>query len=397
MLRVLLISPFFFPEEISTGKYNTTLARSLVRHGHHVTAIVSYPLYPDWQPTRSDSGVPGVNIHRGGLWVRYPRSAVFRRIILEFWFALFTIKAVWGERNRTDVAVFVFPPNIFALLARRLLPTRARKVGIIHDLQGVMATATESHFRKLVARVMRSVERHAFCSCDQLICLSESMRDEVSHTYGIAPNKLKVHYPFATMPDLRQRDGGVAALFPKGYTHIVYSGALGEKQKPIELVALFRAACEARGDVMCHIFSGGPLFMQISRAGAKTIDSRLQFHGLVPECALDTLYSCSTVQVIPQAPGTGAGAFPSKLPNLLAAGVPVFAICDEDSELARVVKETSFGTAVHSWNKQQCVAELLGFADRVKGEDREQRRIDAARYVAEKFDVAGLVKTIIGQ
>jgi hypothetical protein len=48
--RLLLLSPFFFPEPISTGRYNTFLVQALVDKGVHVDVICFHPLYPNWRP-----------------------------------------------------------------------------------------------------------------------------------------------------------------------------------------------------------------------------------------------------------------------------------------------------------------------------------------------------------
>ncbi len=66
--RVLFLSPFFYPEMISTGKYNSYLVKVLVNRGYSVDVVASHPLYPDWKPKISKADLQGCTIHRGGLW-----------------------------------------------------------------------------------------------------------------------------------------------------------------------------------------------------------------------------------------------------------------------------------------------------------------------------------------
>jgi colanic acid biosynthesis glycosyl transferase WcaI len=63
--KILIASPFFYPEPISTGKYSTFLAEKLVEKDHDVTVICSYPFYPAWQPKFTRKTLAGVRIMRG--------------------------------------------------------------------------------------------------------------------------------------------------------------------------------------------------------------------------------------------------------------------------------------------------------------------------------------------
>lgn len=58
--KILLLSPFFYPELISTGKYNTSLAKALVKHGHSIEVVTSFPLYPTWRPQKCYEVMEGV-------------------------------------------------------------------------------------------------------------------------------------------------------------------------------------------------------------------------------------------------------------------------------------------------------------------------------------------------
>ena len=103
--QILIVSPFFYPELISTGKANQHLAEAFVAEGHGVTVVCSHPLYPAWMPVQSSAQIPGMTIVRGGAGVRYPQAMPLRRLKLEAWFAFFAARSVWrrektGERRR---------------------------------------------------------------------------------------------------------------------------------------------------------------------------------------------------------------------------------------------------------------------------------------------------------
>lgn len=98
------------------------------------------------------------------------------------------------------------------------------------------------------------------------------------------------------------------------------------------------------------------------------------------------------VQVIPQVKGTGPGAVPSKLPNLLAAGVPVFAMCDKDSELAEVIRESQAGVAIDNTDLDLWVEQFL---IRVGQTPHAVFRSRARDYVYKKFNLDRLIATMV--
>ena len=85
--NILIISPFFFPEPISTGKFNTDFAIALQKKGHQVTMLCYHPFYPDWKIKQSNSKLKGIEIIRGGSNLIFSNKTTVRRLVLEFSFA----------------------------------------------------------------------------------------------------------------------------------------------------------------------------------------------------------------------------------------------------------------------------------------------------------------------
>jgi colanic acid biosynthesis glycosyl transferase WcaI len=392
-MRLLLVSPFFYPEAISTGRYNTVLAEELVRSGAEVDVIASHPLYPTWRPARSGEQLPGMRIFRGGAWMRYPRQQVVRRIALELWFFLHVAWRLVRRRSLTDRVVQVFPPNLFALAVSWLLPRRVQRVGIVHDIYGVMARP------RWVRRAVAWMERRAFRSCETLVFLSFSMADWAVENYGIERSRIRVHYPFLSLPPQGIVRGGLAKELPEGFIHVVYSGALGDKQEPDRLVELMRELARHDSRIRCHVFSAGPHFERLKGEASANGDSAVAFRGLVPEEALPELYWRSTVQILPQAKGTGHGALPSKLPNLIAAGVPVFAICDADSEVAVLLRQLGqdAGFFVDGFDAPDLLDCFDECVRTICAQPRHERILRYEPAVRRLFHVQPLVKTIIGE
>jgi len=392
-VRAVVFSPFFFPEMISTGRYNTHLCKAMVSRGVQVDVVTSYPLYPDWRPKYTEKSIEGVGLYRGGAYIRYPKSAPLRRLVLELWFAWHSIASIWRTKNAIDLAVIVIPPVVVGLPVRWLLPRRARMIAIVHDLQGQMIESGIVTGKGVLGRIVSGVERQVLRRCDKVICLSSSMADVVINEMGVDRRRCEIKYPFVMAPSARA-GGNLEDIFEKDYIHVVYSGGLGKKQLPLLLLEVFEALSRIRSDIVCHIFSGGPIFDELQRRKDQTISGRVHFHDLVPESDLAELYERSHIQVIPQAPGTGAAAFPSKFPNLLAAGVPIFAICDPDSELSHVVAECGGMTSVPG-KAAGLANKISSFVVECSRETHAQRSERLRQYVEGHFSVKNLVDAIL--
>jgi len=390
--KLLFISPFFYPEMISTGKYNTFLVKKLVDYFSSIDVVTSYPFYPDWKPKNSDETIDGVNIIRGGMLVRYPKSQILKRLILELWFLFFVFKYLMRNRKTIDQVLLVFPPVIFSFVVDILLPKNVARIAIVHDLQGVMANTQNSILRKIISKIILKIEKAALRRMGKVISLSKAMENILISEYQVNKLKLEICYPFVTeeSADLTETSY-LTNLFSKSFLHIVYSGALGEKQKPNELVNVFKAISTKRPDIKCHIISRGPVFESLKN---NAVDNNVLFHDLVPDYALDELYRRSTIQVIPQATGVGDGAFPSKLPNLLSKGVPVFGICDPESELFNILENFDFCSAGTTWDVKRLPDDIINYVDIVKEKSHSEQKEEYKDKIDKLFGVSKLINII---
>ncbi len=390
--KIIFVSPFFYPELISTGKANQHLAEAFVAEGHGVTVVCSHPLYPAWVPVHSNAKIRGIKILRGGARMRYPKAMPLRRLLLEGWFALHACTRVWRLRQRADVVVSVLPPSLFAFFLDQLLPRRIRRVAVIHDLQGVLAAQEKSVPRRAIVRLIHAVESRVFRAQELCIFFSRDMAQVAQEAYQLDPSQVAVHYPFISLSvenePAKQR---LIGMFPPDKRHVVYSGALGYKQNSQQLVAFLQIAARRYSDVQFHVLSGGPFFNELRTQYEKIAGPRVHFHPLVDEQDLAELYARSAIQVIPQAEGTEIAALPSKLPNLLAAGVHLLAICSEDSEVGRLVRQAGTGSIVERWDQELFLKRLDEALEIVQRESALERRA-RVEPLLDQFSVANLVQ-----
>jgi glycosyltransferase involved in cell wall biosynthesis len=388
-----VFSPHAYPERIGSGKANTVLVRQFVEEGWDVTMITSHPLYPCWKPARTTAQMPGVRFLRGGQWLRYPSSAILRRAILELWFAWYAAGNALRIRGSIEVAVSVYPPSLFAMLVHLLLPSEVEKISVVHDLQGVYSQRGTGLLSRLLTRAIHAIEGAAFRSSDRCIFFSSDIARVATESYRLDPERVFVQYPFVTLTPQPEPATALAAILPEGRRHVVYSGAMGEKQNPELLAEFFARAAALHPGVDFHIFSAGPKFESIRARHQARPGNRIHFRTLLPERNLAELYRRCDVQVVPQAPGTETGSLPSKLPNLLATGVHLIALCPAASEVCTLLRSAGTATFVPEWTEEAFLAGL-SLALEAAARETHAQRAERARPLLPLFRVSNLTRLV---
>ncbi len=383
---ILFISPFFYPEPISTGKFNTDMVLALKNKGHKVTVLCFHPFYPKWKVKKSNAQLDGITIIRGGGNLKYTNKTVIRRVVLELSFTHFVRKKIKELQKEIDIIIPVFPPSLMFYRILPILNKEIKKVGMVHDLQEIYAKEKKGIQHKIIRFFIHKVEKKVFQSCDRLIFLSEEMGEAAEHHYQLKPSKVKVQYPFATiLPKKNTND--LNHIFTNEYQHIVYSGALGEKQNPQGLYRLFNYSSKKLENVIFHFFSQGNVFDILKK---ENNNPKIQFHNLVAKENIEELYQKSDIQIIPQLKGTSKGSLPSKLPNLLNSNCNILCITDKGSEIDALFKKYNLKTVVTTWNEELILNNFKIILETKKPCFKNQQKISS-----QLFSIHTMINTIL--
>jgi len=372
--NILIISPFFYPEPISTGKFNTDMVVKLKDLGHNITVLCSHPFYPDWKVKKSNEPIDGVKIIRGGSGIKYSKKTFVRRIVLEIWYAFFIIRNIRKYQKKSDIVIPIFPPSLAFYCIVPFLKKKIERVGIVHDLQLIYSSQKKGLISKIASYLISKVEKKCFKSCDKLIFLSEEMRSTSINLYKLEENKLSVQLPFVTVKD-SVHTNDLSKILPPNQYNIVYSGALSEKQNPYELYSIFDYLTQEIDNCQCFFFSQGPIFEKLKK---NKLNDNIQFNDLVSKENIEELYQRSSIQFIPQLPHTSKGSLPSKLPNILASGTKVLMITDKNSEIEKLFVQNNLDKVITSWDKEiilQSVKELLGKKTDIENQKTTARKL----------------------
>lgn len=390
-MKITLWGINYAPESIGIGPFNRELGEYLAGRGHHVTAVTAFAYYPHWRKSPADRGrwhraeiSGGVTVHRCGCYVPATATAL-RRILHELSFGLVSTLRIL-LLPRADIYLVVSPPlalGFFAWIATTL--KRSRFVFHVQDLQPDAAVGLGMLRRGGWVRALYALERLAYAKAILVSGISAGMlaafgrKGVPAAKRVLLPNWLRLDAVVTPgQPDRAEarRQFGV----DDGALVAFYAGNLGRKQG-LEIVIKAAALLAVRpqgatGRIALIIAGAGAARADLERCLRSHPGADVQLLPLLGDEDYAALLAAADVALITQCAGAGQCFFPSKLLSVLAAGLPVVAVADEDSELARAVQAGGFGRTVLPGNHAGLAA-VLGLL----GESRAQLREWAARTI----------------
>lgn len=368
----------YAPEATGIAPYNTGLCEFFAARGHDVRMLTTFTYYPQWEKAATDRGrlwrtdtLNGVPVHR--CWHYVPAAGsvtTARRVWHELTFGITsTLRAI--TLPRADVWVVISPPlalGFFAWLVTRL--RGGEFIFHVQDLQPDAAVGLGMVKPGVFTRALYALEAFAYRKAALVSGISGGMmrafasKDVSAEKRIYFPNWIGANSTTtvtgAEMANARMRHG-VAA----GALLAFYSGNLGRKQGLevlVEAAGVLASEAKVTRPVVIVIAGDGAARAELAaKISMRGIDN-IRLLPLLADADYRALLGAADVSLITQAAGTGQFFFPSKLLTVLAAGKPVLAVADADSELARSVADGGFGVITPPGDAPALAARLRALA-----------------------------------
>lgn len=390
-LKVDLWSFHYHPEPTGIGPVSRTLAVGLKERGHEISVVAAHPHYPEpmWGSARlphraRPDGIPATRLP---LWIGRDTAIARYRQELSFVGGQFL---TMPSRRRPDVIVYASPsfPGLLAPMAFR----RARRVPWVLWLQDILpdgaASAGIVDDDSSVMRQSRRLELAAYRSATRIVAISEAFIENLVGK-GVPREKIELLYNPAT----RVRRLPPAPVTPP---RIISMGNIGHSQGLAPLVAAFERSEEMRRLGAELVITGSGVAAADVRAEIRS--DRVRALGVVDDERLEIELAGATLALVSQRHGGAEFNFPSKLMNFMAYGLPVLAVVDPASEVARVVRRADAGWVVDSTDPDAFPAALAGI---LAEPDEWAVRGAAAQAFADvhfsRAGFAGRFESILGQ
>ncbi len=380
-----VVSELYYPERTSTGHFLTGIAEGLASR-FRVNVLCAQPTY-----SARGTVAPRHEVHNGVLIHRCRSTALdknvlaFRIVNIATMTISMLVAALAGMRRGDLVLAVTNPPLLpyVMLFAARL--RGARTVLLVHDVYPEVLVATGmvgphsllERFGQRASRfLLRRVERIVAIGRDMrdvLLRRGEDLRPKIDTIPNWGDTDLVVpHNPAA--------DRLLVSLGLQDKFVVQYLGNMG-RTHPLDLL-LDAAALLVRDDIH-FIFCG-------EGARRRTMERRIERDRpvnvtLLPPCSSEELpahLGACDLSVIALIPGMSGNSVPSRMYNVMAAGKPILALSEAESELVRVVAEDDIGWTLPATATPADIAAVI--RDAAADRARLVQMGDRARRVAEE-------------
>jgi colanic acid biosynthesis glycosyl transferase WcaI len=328
----------------------------------------------------------GVTILRSRIYVP-KRVNSMRRVLHEVSFVATSLLRALVQR-RPDAMLIISPPLGLALSAVLL----SRRWGVpyvfhVPDLQPDAAVELGMLGVGPLVRGLYALERLAYRNAALISTLTEPMRQRII-SKRIPSDKVKLFSDWAA-PEFFQialEDRGAGFRVAQGLDDtfmVLHAGNMGLKQG---LNVVLDAAELSRGDTGVAYLLVGDGAAQTSlktRAAARAL-SNVRFMPLKPHDEFMQMLAATDVSLITQQRVVANIVFPSKTLTIMAAGRPVIASVNAESEVARVVKDAGAGLVVEPENPSALLDAIQTL--RHKPQERHAMGVRAREYAQARWD-----------
>ncbi|MEO6629607.1 MAG: glycosyltransferase family 4 protein [Aquihabitans sp.] len=350
---VWVLSELYHPELTSTGHYMTLIAERLARH-RRVRALCGQPTYGAHgrrAPTREVRN--GVSITRCRATAFHKDRFVGRVLNAVTLTVSIFLSAVLRVRRGDLVIVVTNPPSLPFVAALACRARGARLVVLIHDrypelLVAVGALPASSPVVRLAGSAQRWLLRGAF----GVVVIGRDVKDAVVDL-GVPADRVEVITNWAD----------VAQVVPVAASNSALRQELGLVDRPVAVYAgnFGRAndvdsLVDAAGhlglttEIAVVLIGDGPRRRWVERQRDELSLTNLRVAGPFPRADQSDLLAVGDVVVIPMVAGITGVSVPSRMYNAFAAGKPVIAAIEPESELARTIVEEGVGWVVPTGN-----------------------------------------------
>lgn len=248
------------------------------------------------------------------------------------------------------------PPTqgmLSAMVAKKLSKRYGRKIPFIYSLQDIfpdsLVTAKMTQKGSIIWKIGRRIEDYTYRNADKIIVISEDFKANILQK-GVPEEKVIVIPNWIDSNTVHPVVRGENILFdrfnlPREKFYVCYSGNIGHSQN-IEMLLEAASRIQQINKEIIFVIIGEGVEKEslISGIEKKKIDN-IKVFPFQPYSDIAHVFSLGDADLIISKKGTGGSSVPSKTWSIMAAGRPILASFDIDSELANLITITNSGVS----------------------------------------------------
>lgn len=366
-LRLVVLCPHFSPDLAPTGVVMTRIVTELAARGHELHVVTSLPWYRNhaiepgwggrlWRTEKTEWG----SIIRVHPFPGKSKSNLLRRAIgfLAFSYAV-GIRSVHadGFPFKVDGVLAMSPPLTLGLTG--WFTKIIRRAPLVFNIQDVFPDAaiqTGAISNKKIIAAAKWLERVSYQRSDAVVLLSQDLRTNIANKIDTRYNS-RLHVipnfvdtvaitPQGRMTAYRNELGiGVQLV-------VMYAGNVGFSQS-LNLVA----DAAAKFPEIAFVINGdGAARKKLQEDCAQL--ANVYFGDYQPIERLSEVLATGDIHLVPLRTGLASVSVPSKSYSILAAGRPMLAAIDLNTEIPNMLQQSGAGVAVEPDNSHAFIQAL---------------------------------------
>lgn len=361
--RIKIISELYYPEQNATGYFLTGIAEALAGDGCQVSVLCAQPSYNQRGIKAAKAEVHNdVSIRRCWSTTCNPSAILGRLLNFTTTSLSLGFRALISIKRKDRVLVVTNPPLLPFFIRLACWLKGAKFVLLVHDVYpDVFVPLGLLKSTHPLYRLMSWVNGELYASSHAVVALGRDMGRLVEDksrgraAVSIIPNWGDVDV-IKPMEKTQNKILKEEQLVDKFVVH--YSGNHGRTH---DLLSLIEAASLLKDDPELHflfIGEGSGKSEAVARAEVLGLEN-VSFRSFVDRSELNTSLNASDLSVVAFKKGMAGISVPSRLYNLMAAGKPILAIVDDDSEVAQVIREEGIGMIAAPQNAPEIAQTIL--------------------------------------
>lgn len=354
-MKVVFVSQWYPPEQAPIGYMIRELAQAMTAAGHDVTVVTGFPNHPSGTVFGGyrkrwclKEVVDGVNLRRTYLYTK-PGAGKLSRILTFLTFTLSSGLALLLGR-RKDLIFAVFQPLSVGLTLPFIAKIKGSKLILnVQDLHPDVPIELGLVRNPLFIRMLRSVERFGYRRASGLAVICHQFKSHCVRKGGqgekivVIPNWIDVN---EVVPGDRENGFRTELGLSRDHVIVLYAGTIG-LVSGAEIVVTAASLLEKNLPAARLLFVGeGPAVAGLKRQVEESRLSNVLFAPFQARERLSEVQAIADISLVTLLKGKGRSSVPSKVLGYMAAGRPVIASVDSDSETASLVRRSGCGVVV---------------------------------------------------
>lgn len=355
---ILFLCQFFYPEYISSAQLPYETVMALTEAGFTVDVLCGYPReYLQGADTPKREEINGVTIGRLK-YIQMDRKGFLGRLINYFSFTFMVLLRLGKLRKYRSVVVYSNPPILpwIASWGKKLFGTKL--IFVSYDLYPEVATVTGTlGERNPICRLMNHINKCVYRRADQVVALSEEMKDYILSHRPIGETKVAVipNWHSGEEAPLDKKEENRFQSVVKGRFTVAYFGNMGTMQDMQTILDAIRELKEDPSIFFLFAGHGNKLEALKGIVEEEHLEHVAIFDFLHGQDFRDALAISDCALVTLEKGATGL-CVPSKTYSYMMQGIPIIAIMDD----CDIVRDLDGGAGCHVRNGEgAALAEIL--------------------------------------